>query len=330
MKILRAIGVPLLVSLLVLAPASSCLALLRTCDCPQSHLITVDDDGDGDYTSIKDAVNNASPGDTIEVYSGTYFENNITISKPYLTLLGIPHELGNGSGTGKPFINGQGLDDVINIFADNTILSGFHIENSGNRLVSALLLSNNCKYCIVSDNDISNNSCGMLIACGSCHNCTIINNTLRRCVDYQGIVVTEPSSYNTITGNTITDVSLGVDLWESSHNTVTKNTIRKCLHGIDVSSDGNSVSLNTLENNTLGIIVTGYGNEVRHNNLINNQQQATFIIPPDMWHGPGYIKWVGNYWNRPQRLPHLIFGYTCLVPWFNVDWRPALAPYDIS
>ena len=34
------------------------------------NIITVDNEGDGDYTSIKEAVNNANPGDTIEVYSG--------------------------------------------------------------------------------------------------------------------------------------------------------------------------------------------------------------------------------------------------------------------
>jgi hypothetical protein len=42
-------------------------------------IIIVDDEGDGDYTSIKEALNHANPGDTIEVYSGTYYEYNIYI-----------------------------------------------------------------------------------------------------------------------------------------------------------------------------------------------------------------------------------------------------------
>lgn len=58
----------------------------------QNHVsrdvIIVDDEGDGDYTSIKEAVNNANPGDTIEVYSGTYYEHNITIEKEEITLKG--------------------------------------------------------------------------------------------------------------------------------------------------------------------------------------------------------------------------------------------------
>ena len=60
-------------------------------------VIIVDDEGDGDYTSIKEAVNNTNPGGTIEVYSGTYYECGIEIYTENITLRGIPYELGNGS-----------------------------------------------------------------------------------------------------------------------------------------------------------------------------------------------------------------------------------------
>ena len=58
-------------------------------------IITVDDEpGDADFTSIKEAVNSSIPGDTIEVYSGTYLEQGIHIVKDNITLLGISHERG--------------------------------------------------------------------------------------------------------------------------------------------------------------------------------------------------------------------------------------------
>ena len=44
---------------------------------------TVDDDGPADFYTIQGAINAASPGDTIFVYSGTYYENvvvNKTVS----------------------------------------------------------------------------------------------------------------------------------------------------------------------------------------------------------------------------------------------------------
>ena len=44
------------------------------------NTITVDDEpGDADYTSLKEAINNANTGDTIEVYSGIYIEDEISI-----------------------------------------------------------------------------------------------------------------------------------------------------------------------------------------------------------------------------------------------------------
>jgi len=56
------------------------------------NIITVDDEpGDADFTSIKEAVNYSSPGDTIEVYSGIYHEQEICIVNDNIKLLGISH-----------------------------------------------------------------------------------------------------------------------------------------------------------------------------------------------------------------------------------------------
>jgi len=74
------------------------------------EIIIVDDENDGDFVRIKDALNYVNPGDTIEVYSGTYDEHTIIIDKKEITLLGISHELGHGYDTGKPFVNGPGTD----------------------------------------------------------------------------------------------------------------------------------------------------------------------------------------------------------------------------
>jgi hypothetical protein len=90
--------------------------------------IIVDDEGDGDYTSIKEAVNYSSPGDTIEVYSGIYREEGIRIEKDNITLIGIEHELGEGNDTGKPFIKPDGNATVIVVNASHVIISNFRIE----------------------------------------------------------------------------------------------------------------------------------------------------------------------------------------------------------
>ena len=114
------------------------LIFIGTCTIPsatskqinKANIITVDDEpGDADFTSIKEAVNFSSPGDTIEVYSGTYPEDGIRILKDNITLLGIAHELGGGDDSGKPFIKGVGLALVIHVEASHVIVSNFLIEN---------------------------------------------------------------------------------------------------------------------------------------------------------------------------------------------------------
>ena len=96
-------------------------------------IITVDDEpGDADYTSIKEALNNSNTGDTIEVYSGTYKEDEISILKTNLNLNGLPYELGPGNDTGKPIIDAIGSNDAFSIYGDNVIINGFQIKTESN------------------------------------------------------------------------------------------------------------------------------------------------------------------------------------------------------
>ncbi len=80
--------------------------------------------GPGNYSKIQDGVNNASEGDTIFVYRGTYYEN-IDIDK-IINLVGEDKNI--------TIIDGGGKHDVICIHNDNdgVTLSGFTIQNSGN------------------------------------------------------------------------------------------------------------------------------------------------------------------------------------------------------
>lgn len=83
-------------------------------------IIYVDDDGSADYNKIQDAINNASNGDTIFVYNGTYFEN-IFINKS-ITLI--------GENKTETIIDGNRLDNVVNIAVEDVSISGFTITNS--------------------------------------------------------------------------------------------------------------------------------------------------------------------------------------------------------
>ena len=70
-------------------------------------IIMVDGSGGADYLSIQAAIDNASAGDTIEVRSGTYYENvNISIQ---LILQGVD------TGAGKPVVDANTSGNAIGL-----------------------------------------------------------------------------------------------------------------------------------------------------------------------------------------------------------------------
>ena len=294
-------------------------------------VITVDDEGDGDYTSIKEALNNADYGDTIEVYSGTYYEHGIDIIKEGITLQGVSYELGNGGDTGKPFINGEGKDYVIFFDAKGITLDGFHIENWAGTQHDIIDLSRDADGCIISNNDLANTSFCFIYVKGS--NNRIINNNISHSAMDDGITLRDPCSNCIVSGNTISDVETGIELWDSNHHTITGNKISRCSRfGIDIaSSDYNIVKGNSIEDNTVGLQnYVSLGCRIIKNNFIDNQYQAQFIYAIPRFIGLTN-RWRGNYWNGSSSRPYpIIEGYFLFIPIAQFDWFPAKEPYDIG
>lgn len=124
-----------------------------------SNIIVVDNEGDGDYQTIQEAIEHAEAGDTIRVYSGTYIEN-IAINKQ-LILDGIASEYQSGNDTGKPIINGRASTTLVSITAENTSFSGFSIMGNitnGNNIGINL---DDSSGTIIASNDVTNCSIGL-------------------------------------------------------------------------------------------------------------------------------------------------------------------------
>ena len=139
-------------SLLLIIAFSGCVE-----DIPPTESITiyVDDDGGKDYTNIQDAIDAANDGDTVFVYSGTYYEN-VNVSKP-ITL--------RGEDKNTTIIDGSAVDDVVYISANNVIISGFTIQNSGrkgwqNHWDGGIDIRS--RNCIISENIFKNNLYGIV------------------------------------------------------------------------------------------------------------------------------------------------------------------------
>ena len=128
--------------------------------------IYVDDDGGADYTTINEALNAASDGDTIYVYSGTYYEN-VVVDRT-LTLIGENYE--------TTIINGSGNGNVITITEPFVNMTGFTITGSGNEEGDAgLVITIYSDNCNISSNKIEKNIDGFRLF--SSYN-TIINNNI--------------------------------------------------------------------------------------------------------------------------------------------------------
>lgn len=127
------------------------------------------------YIDIQDAIDNASSGDTVYVYNGTYFEN-IVINKS-LNLVGENKE--------TTIIDANLSDNVVNISAQKVNLSGFTIKNSGPEInKTGIYIESDFNF--IFDNNIESNNIGIRLFQSSnntiYHN-NFFNNTKSSCDD---------------------------------------------------------------------------------------------------------------------------------------------------
>jgi parallel beta-helix repeat protein len=166
-----------------------------------------------EFSSIQDAADWSSAGDTIRVQSGTYDET-IRLEKKII-LIGVD------SGNGVPVIEPRSKGDAIRILADDCTVQGFIIQNTEMSTAISIASSNNA----IRDNVLRNNG--------------------------QGIALVS-SKKNTITGNEITQNNrYGISLESSSDNRIEQNTFQKNTVGIflDSGSLSNLIFRNNFLNN---------------------------------------------------------------------------------
>jgi parallel beta-helix repeat protein len=323
-----AVGIILLLVELVLIPSTT------SGSANSKNIITVDDEpGDADYTLIGEALSHSGPLDIIQVYSGQYREHGLSVTVEGLSFIGVARELGNGSDTGRPFIDGQGLADVFDVYAPNVTITGFSMTNNGPGAFGVIVAYPGADGCLIADNDLRD-SVMAVIGCVA-DNSKIINNTVSNVRDFrQGIGIgggNYPGADHTLVAdNDVSGVRYGISVWGGVNETITRNYVHDCYDiGLDLGGGGLNITItyNTVENNPTGIYLMGAQNRVIRNNFINNTQEAYF---GQVAHYP-MNRWLFNYWDHSRLLPYPVFGCYgwVFIPWIQWDWRPALRPYDI-
>jgi parallel beta-helix repeat protein len=200
--------------------------------------LNVGGSGSGNYTSIQDAIDDAYDGDTIYIYSGTYYEN-IVVNKS-ISLLGNYSE--------APIIDGSGIGDVISIEADWVNISGLTLIGGE----SGILLEN-VNNCNVHNSDVMGNGNGIVLE-SSHENIIFFNSVTGNTV--RGIYL-EDSMKNEIKHNIAFTNKYGIELFSSNENILLRNNISSNFRdGILMDSSSN----NHLDGNTMtynGIYLEG-------------------------------------------------------------------------
>ena len=226
------------------------------------------------FTSVKQAVQKATAGDTVLVNGGIYKEAGIEIKKP-LTLIG----------QNNPVIDGNFTGQLITVLADNVTIQGFTLQN-----VATSYTRDDAAIRVMGRNNIR-----------------ILGNTILK--TYYGIYMqnsekveiknnvvigenadkTESSLGNAIhlyytdevniTGNNVQGHRDGIYLEVVKNSQVHRNTSHKNMrYGLHfMFSDGNTYTYNTFRNNGAGVAVM-YTRNVRmeHNTFEDNWGAASY------------------------------------------------------
>ncbi|HVQ01531.1 MAG TPA: NosD domain-containing protein, partial [Candidatus Thermoplasmatota archaeon] len=208
--------------------------------------------GPNNYTTIQEALNAASAGNTVFVYddSSPYHEN-ILISTS-VSLIGEEKT--------TTIIDGMNHGNSINITADNVMVTGFTIENGND---SGVIINSNNDT--ITNNIISNNIYGIRTSFGQPFGATF--------------------SHNSITYNNIIDNGGGITFFSGSNNTIAYNLVSHAEQGIVIiGGSDNNISWNTVAQSGFGIwILSTYHTVIYRNNITHNSNVGvwTFITSAD-------------------------------------------------
>lgn len=262
------------------------------------------------YSSIQEAINNATIGDKINVSSGFYYEH-LTINKT-LTL--------EGENESTTVIDGNDDRTVVDVTGENVTITSFTIRRSGcscadyagvyaepssqnlNLTENSIVYNGfgvrlaNASNVILSHNEIARNDYAIEITFSSGN--SVVGNKMANNEYGFGL---DPSSDNVVVGNNITsNAEYDIMLHSSSNeNTFAENVITKSSYGVRLySSFNNTFNGNFVADNDIGIDVQdSTDNDLYQNSFTGNSQHVQFYDNLTNTWDNGNVTG-GNYWDN--------------------------------
>lgn len=161
---------------------------------------------------------------------------------------------------------------------------------------------------------------------------TIQNSAMNRS-EYSGIE--SHGSNNYYVGNILLNNKVGVHILNGDSNTVAYNFISGSqTESICIHTSYNVAHRNNIEGNAHGIWLQKDAtvNEIKQNNFKDNEvyNAAVNKARKNLWDENYWDDWIGLKISFLNFLPKGIKGFFGFLRWFNLDWNPALEPYEIT
>ena len=220
---------------------------------------------DAQVRTLKVALSQAVPGDTIVVKAGTYREGNVIIAKPVVI-----------RGEGYPVFDGEKKYEIFTIKADHVTISGLKFVNTGTASMNdiAAVKVYDSKHITISDNQFVDAFFGIHFS-----------NSSESLVEKNRLQASATAEY---------EIGNGIHMWKCTNITIRNNEIRGHRDGIYFEFVTNSFITDNIseENIRYGLhFMFSHNDEYRNNAFLNNGAGVAVM----------YTKKVKMYGNRFER-----------------------------
>jgi parallel beta-helix repeat protein len=305
---IKKIKIVIMSLLFILTSTIPVISSIPSANSSNRSILYVGGTGEGNYSTIQDAINNASHGDTILVSNGIYYEN-VIINRSIIL---------RGEDKNQTVIYAENASrNAIRITSDFVFIENFTVKGAYGNISgysngvysgSAGILAEYHDYLFINNTIITNNTDGIffhhtnnnidpnLQAVSIQNNC--INNNSHFCIHYitgNNITIEHNELYNSgfginaafaynckIIDNRIQNISnSAIHLQNINNSFIEHNYIKNNSDGLHIFDDSSSliISDNQISNSGNGLTLSeSYYNQVYNNSLMENQYSGLYLF----------------------------------------------------